>query len=150
MIDWVELIKTIGGVIIAIIAAISSLIAVWKGKENKELKKKNEDKEENQEPTEGDKDNLWMTLANPYLKAVKHSEAAKDAKKKKKPVWVGPKSFRHGRVPKTVLEEGVEKNNRNLANFNMLNWLWPNHCGMRRLSSIPLWWNYGPTPSANW
>lgn len=37
-------------------------------------------------PTEGDEDNLWMTMANPYMKAVKHSEAAKDAVKNKNPV----------------------------------------------------------------
>jgi len=72
-------------------------------------------KEESQEPTVGDKDNLWMTLANPYMKAVKHDEAAKKAQKDKKPVWIGPKTFKYSAIPKGIIEEGVEKNNRNLS-----------------------------------
>jgi hypothetical protein len=54
-----------------------------------------------------------MTLANPYMKAVKHVDAAKDAKKKKKPIWVGPKTFEYDRIPES---------NRNLATLNILNW----------------------------
>jgi len=71
---------------------------------------------------EGDKDNLWMTVANPYMKAVKHDEAAKDSQKNKKPVWIGPKSLNYNKVPKVTIEKGVERNNRNLATLNMLNW----------------------------
>ena len=68
-------------------------------------------------------DNLWVTMANPYLKAVKHNEASKEAKKNKKPIWIGPKSFSYNRVPKKVLDNSNrEVNNRNLATLNMLNW----------------------------
>lgn len=35
---------------------------------------------------EDDPDNLWVTMANPYMKAVKNYDAAKDAQKKKKPI----------------------------------------------------------------
>ena len=67
----------------------------------------------NDKPTEGDPDNLWTMFGNPYMKAVKHDQAAEDAVKKKLPVWVGPKKFRFGDIP---------KKNRTLANLNMLNW----------------------------
>lgn len=39
-------------------------------------------------------------MANPYLKAVKHFDSAKDAFKKKKPIWVGPKGFGFSKIPK--------------------------------------------------
>jgi hypothetical protein len=35
---------------------------------------------------EDDPDSLWMTMANPYLRAVKHNDAAKEAQKDKSPV----------------------------------------------------------------
>jgi hypothetical protein len=80
------------------------------------------DNPETDEPTQGDNDNLWMTLANPYMKAVKHDEAAKDSKEKNKPIWIGPKHFRYNDIPKTRLNDNnIEVNNRNLATFNMLN-----------------------------
>ena len=42
----------------------------------------------NTEPTIGDEENQWTRLGNPYMIAVKHNEAAEEAKKKKLPVWV--------------------------------------------------------------
>jgi hypothetical protein len=67
----------------------------------------------NEEPTEGEEDNHFMRMGNPYMMAVKHDKAAEDAKKKKLPVWVGPKKFRFQDIP---------KDNRTLPNFNLLNW----------------------------
>lgn len=67
-----------------------------------------------------------MTMANPYLKAVKNLEAIKDALKdpnNKKPIWIGPKKFNYGNVPRTYYNnQNIESNNRNLATLNMLNW----------------------------
>jgi len=78
---------------------------------------------ETDEPTIGDTDSLWMTMANLYMKTVKHGEAAKYAQKRKHPVWIGPKRFRYKDIPKIIDDNGdVEKNNRNLATLNMLNW----------------------------
>lgn len=80
----------------------------------------------NDEPKEGDEDNLFMTMANPYMKAVKHYDAIRDAlkdPKNKKPIWVGPKKFRYKDIPKTYFDEfNIERNNRNLSTLNILNW----------------------------
>jgi len=68
----------------------------------------------NDEPTATpNPDNLWVTLANPYMKAVKHPDAAKDAYNKKKPIWVGPKGFKF---------DVISEDNRNLATLNIWNW----------------------------
>lgn len=62
-------------------------------------------------------------MANPYLKAVKHYEAAKKAVAEKKPIWVGAKKFNYKNVPKTWIDKDEqEHNNRNLATLNILNW----------------------------
>lgn len=60
-----------------------------------------------------DPDNHFMRLGNPYMMAVKHDAAAQDAKKKGKPVWVGPKKFHWN---------DVSKPNRTFPNLQMLNW----------------------------
>jgi hypothetical protein len=63
-----------------------------------------------------------MTMANPYLRAVKHNDAAKEAQKDKSPVWIGPNTFKYDNVPKKDIDKrGIERNNRSLATLNMLN-----------------------------
>jgi len=63
-----------------------------------------------------DLDNLWMTMANPYMKAVKHNDASKEAEKDKKPIWIGPQKFSYDNVPKTYVDShNKERKNRNLA-----------------------------------
>jgi len=60
-----------------------------------------------------DPDNHFMRLGNPYMIAVKHDAAAQDAKKRGKPVWVGPKKLDWN---------DVSKPNRTFPNLQMLNW----------------------------
>ena len=50
-------------------------------------KPENEESEKLDDVTiELDKNHLFMLMANPYMKAVKHDEAAKEANKNKKPI----------------------------------------------------------------
>ncbi len=44
------------------------------------------DEEESTELKDAGEDNLFMLMANPYMKAVKHDEAVREAKKNKKPI----------------------------------------------------------------
>jgi len=64
----------------------------------KDPDKKLDKPEDIPELKDADEDNLWMVMANPYMKAVKHDEAAKEALKNKKPVWVGCKQFKYSNV----------------------------------------------------